>query len=105
MAKKKSLSREEVAEFLREDRNTIKKHLDKFDEMAEKVKLGGDDAERAFFVCHGSRSTKILELLLKSNEAMLRFVGKDEEDDSSVKEDWRDAQPEPAPIGKSVFGD
>ncbi len=105
MAGKKKITKEEVSEILREDRATIKEHLAKFQNMSEKTATLGDAEERAFFVYHGSRSTKLLELLLKNNEAMIRFLANETDDAVIVGDDWKNEQAEPAPIEKSVFGD
>ncbi len=106
MPKKKKLTKSEVSDFLREDRERIVAHLESFETMAKFAKLEGGSEERSFYVYHGSRSVKMLELLLKSNEAMMRFVEKDNPEEEVNVDAWKEIQDvEPASIDDSVFGD
>jgi len=107
MPRKKKLTKSEVSDFLREDRERIVAHLESFENLAKNVKKeGNDQEERSFYVYHGSRSVKMLELLLKSNEAMMRFVEKDNPEEDVNVDAWKDIQDvEPASIDDSVFGD
>lgn len=105
MTKRKKITREEISENLREDRELIKAHLEKFHEMSAKAGSEGSAEERAFFVYHGSRGAKLIELLIKNNESMIRHLDKEELDDSIIPEQWKEESAEPATIIKSVFGE
>lgn len=106
MARSKKISKEELAGYLREDRERIKSHLKNVETMSAEAKGQSDQDGREFQLYNGTRTVKMLELLLKSNESMLRYVEKFEENDDSNLDAWKDeSEVEPAFLENSVFGD
>lgn len=105
MAKK--LTKSDVSDFLQADRARIIDHLDRFETMAVKVEKDGDKEERNFFVYQGGRSVKMLELLLKNNEAMIRYVEKFDEGEDGVDIDaWKNENEViPATLDDKIFGE
>jgi hypothetical protein len=106
--KPKVLTREEVSEFLIEDRNRIKGHITKYEDLTEGVKEEGDkNKEREMYLYFGSRTVKMLELLLKGNETMIKFLEKFEQEDG-IESGWEELgedDVEPAALSESVFGE
>ena len=103
---RKKISKEELAGYLREDRDRIKYHLKKVEDMSKEAKDQSPEEGREFQLYNGTRTVKMLELLLKSNDSMLRYVEKFDDNEDANIDAWKEeTEVEPAFLENTVFGD